>query len=149
MNARLACGLLLLCAVCTAPAAELGRLFLTPAERQVIDAALAARHQPVGAAQSSQTTTAAREDAAPATPSAQTQGPVTVNGYVARSAGPPTVWVNGSDAAAGRLSPPRADGRRVAVPLGADQVSLKPGQSFDPDTRRVSDAYEQPAHAAQ
>jgi hypothetical protein len=37
----------------------------------------------------------------------------------------------------------------VAVPLGVGQVSLKPGQSFDPDTRRVSDAYEQPAHAAQ
>ncbi len=149
MSARLACGLLLLVVTGAAPAAELGRLFLTPSERQAIDAALAARRQPVGASQAPRTTTAAREDAASAPPSAATPGPVTVNGYVARSAGPPTVWVNGSDAAAGRLSPPRADGRRVAVPLGAGQVSLKPGQSFDPDTRRVSDAYEQPAHAAQ
>ncbi|MGE0859562.1 MAG: hypothetical protein AB7I01_16290 [Gammaproteobacteria bacterium] len=149
MTARLACGLLLVAVIGAAPAAELGRLFLTPAERQAIDAALAARHPPLGAAPPPQVSAVSDTEGAPGTPPAPTQGPVTVNGYVARSAGAPTVWVNGSDAAAGRLSPPRADGRRVAVPLGTGQVSLKPGQSFDPDTRRVSDAYEQPAHAAQ
>ena len=122
--------------------AELGRLFLSPADRIAIDLA----HR--GA-----TVIVVAPDPLPDSagmPTATTQdpasvAPVTVNGYIARSAGPATVWVNGSDAHGGSLSAAGRDGRRVRVPLGdgAGQVALKPGQSFDPGSRQVSDAYEQ------
>ena len=138
----------LLCAASLGAAGEdLGRLFSAPAERAAIDAAREARRAPAAPLDAAEFE--AVDHASPATaPEVEpTPEAVTVNGYVARSAGPATVWVNGSDAASGRLTPPRDDGRRVQVPLGGGQVTLKPGQSFDPGTRRVSDAYEQRSHA--
>ena len=122
--------------------AELGRLFLSPTERGAIDAARQGsadvRHAKAALPDDEQQTA---DIAIPAPPAE----PVTVNGYIARSAGAATVWVNGQDAAPGKLSPPGRDGRRVNVPVGHSgaQVALKPGQSFDPGSRQVSDAYQQ------
>lgn len=142
MTRLLRCVLLVLLTQQTASAAELGRLFLGAAERAAIDAARlgSAEMRQAGANAQQETGAAASEDALPPAPAV----PVTVNGYIARSAGAPTVWVNGSDMAPGTLSPPARDGRRVRVPLsdGAGQVALKPGQSFDPGSREVSDAYQ-------
>jgi len=138
--------LLLLMLQGAATAAELGRLFLTPAERATIDAAR--QH----AAEQGRVTPVMDPDLEQATAAAALEAPaepVTVNGYIARSAGAATVWVNGRDMAPGKLSAPARDGRRVNVPLGGGgQVALKPGQSFDPGSRQVSDAYQQrpPAH---
>lgn len=122
--------------------AELGRLFLSPAQRAAIDNARHANNREAGQQRSSRHDEA-RSEPLPAAP-APTET-VTVNGYVSRSAGAPTVWVNGRDAAPGQLSAPARDGQRVRVPLanGAGQVALKPGQSFDSGSRQVSDAYEQ------
>ena len=128
-------------------AAELGRLFLDASERAAIDAA---RQGSAEVRTASDTTSATPGEPEPsaARPDAPAE-PVTVNGYIARSAGAATVWVNGRDIAPGKLSPPGRDGRRVKVPVGdgGAQVALKPGQSFDPQSRQVSDAYQQRAPA--
>lgn len=142
MTRLLRCALLMLLSHQVANAAELGRLFLGADERAAIDAARlgSAEMRQAGAKAQAETGAAVSETTLPPAPAM----PVTVNGYIARSAGAPTVWVNGSDMAPGTLSPPARDGRRVRVPLsdGAGQVALKPGQSFDPGSREVSDAYQ-------
>ncbi len=142
MTRLLRCALLMLLSHQVANAAELGRLFLGADERAAIDAARlgSAEMRQAGAKAQAETGAAVGETTLPPAPAM----PVTVNGYIARSAGAPTVWVNGSDMAPGTLSPPARDGRRVRVPLsdGAGQVALKPGQSFDPGSREVSDAYQ-------
>ena len=61
------------CALCGAQ--ELGRLFFSPAERDALDARRSER-----------------SGSAPAA----VQAPVRIDGYVLRSGGPSTVWVNGS-----------------------------------------------------
>ena len=128
--------------------AELGRLFLSPAQRSIIDDARRGLNR-----ERSQQSSAADDAAAAAQPSAATAATetVTVNGFISRSAGAPTVWVNGHSGAAGQLSPPARDGQRVRVPLanGAGQVALKPGQSFNSQSRQVSDAYEQRLRTAE
>lgn len=142
MTRALVCGLLWLAMQGMAQAAELGRLFLTPADRAAIDAARHGSAEVRAAQAEAMQETPVEERAVTLEPPLE---PVTVNGYIARSAGAATVWVNGRDAAPARLTPPGRDAQRVKVPLGRDgtQVTLKPGQSFDPGSRRVSDAYQQ------
>lgn len=60
------------CALCGAQ--ELGRLFFSPAERDALDA---------------------RRSDRPGSAPAAVQAPVRIDGYVLRSGGRPTVWVNG------------------------------------------------------
>ncbi len=142
---RVGCGVLLLMTMLVhgvAAGAELGRLFLSSAERAAIDVARQ------GTAKMSITRSSSVEQSTATATQTLSEAPaetVTVNGYIARSAGASTVWVNGRDIAAGKLSAPGRDGRRVSVPLanGGGQVALKPGQSFDPGSRQVSDAYQQ------
>ena len=139
---RTLCLVVLLLVHGLASAGELGRLFLSPADRTAIDAARL-RLKSAPGMQMSGTDEGASTARPPALDvPAET---VTVNGYVWRSAGAPTVWINGRDTAPGKLSAPARDGQRVRVPLahGAGQVALKPGQSFDSGSRQVSDAYEQ------
>ena len=136
------CFIVLLLVQGWACAADLGRLFLSPTQRTAIDdARRSVKLDPDKPLLSPDegTDSDLNPAAAPATET------VTVNGFVSRSAGTPTVWVNGHDGAPGQLSPPARDGQRVRVPLanGAGQVALKPGQSFDSGSRQVSDAYEQ------
>ena len=123
-------------------ASELGRLFLSPAQRTAIDAVRHPTHN------APLTPPAPAHDGAPTdrSPAASaTAETVTVNGDIARSAGAPTVWINGRDGVPGKLSAPARDGQRVRVPLanGAGQIALKPGQSFDSESQQVSDAYQQ------
>lgn len=124
--------------------AELGRLFLSPAERAAIDTARQGRAS-ASANRVVVPSTASADESSVETAPAMPAEAVTVNGYISRSAGAATVWVNGRDSAPGKLSAPGRDGRRVNVPLanGAGQVALKPGQSFDPESHEVSDAYQQ------
>ncbi len=139
---RTLCLVVLLLVHGLASAGELGRLFLSPADRTAIDAARLRLKSAPGTQMSGPD-----EGASTARPPAldDPAETVTVNGYVWRSAGAPTVWINGRDAAPGKLSAPARDGQRVRVALahGAGQVALKPGQSFDSGSRQVSDAYEQ------
>ena len=106
--------------VSCAQAQEIGRLFFTPEQRAALDARRRARVPDKPAA-------------APIVASPTTR----LDGYVRRSSGPSTVWVNGAtvDGAA-----PGADAR-VSVPVGESgaRVRLKPGETLDRNTGEVRD----------
>lgn len=119
----------LFCAAGAAQAAdELGRLFFTPAQRAALDARRKARvpDRPTAAVVAS---------------------PVTrIDGYVKRSRGPSTVWMNGESLSEGspeapRIeSPARGDGE-VSISVGESgrRVRLKPGEALDRGTGEVKD----------
>jgi len=114
---------LLLAALLALPCAhaqEIGRLFFTPEQRGALDARRRARVPDKPAA-------------TPIVASPTTR----LDGYVRRSQGPATVWVNGTtvDEAA-----PGSDAR-VSVPLGdgGPRVRLKPGETLDRGTGEVRD----------
>jgi len=123
----------LLCLVLLAPATDvlgqdLGRLFFTPEQRATLDARRKAR--------------------VPDTPNvAAVASPTTrVDGFVHRSGGPSTVWVNGEPLGEHGPEAPRivrgaASDARVSVPLGEGGIrfSLKPGQVLDRSNGEVSD----------
>ncbi len=131
-----------------AAADPLGRLFTTPEER----------------AQLQQLRTAPPVVAKPAPPPApvavQTPPevpPVTVNGVVVRSRGESTAWVNGKNTYDGDLSADHVTvdtqdlrGARITVqtPDHLPDVGLKPGQTYHPETGRITDLYAAPANAA-
>ena len=151
MSARLLMGVIVLIFVANTNAAELGRLFLSPAERAMLDRARRAAATPPAPAPPPEPTAIAI-DLPPPPPEIS----LTVDGYIARSGGAMTVWINGADATAGALAEVGVAAERlklehsaVRVPLPSQQrgVLLKPGQSFDPASKHVSDAYEQAASA--
>ena len=103
-----------------APAQEIGRLFFTPEQRAALDARRRARVP----------------DKPAATPTAAS--PTTrLDGYVRRSQGPSTVWVNGASV---DEATPGSDAR-VSVPVGdrGARVRLKPGETLDRNTGEVHD----------
>ena len=99
-------------------AQELGRLFFTPEQREALDARRRAR--------------VPDKPAAPVVASPVTR----VDGYVRRSGGPPTVWINGES-----VTDTVPDGGRVPVPVGEGgaRTRLKPGESLDRGNGAVSD----------
>lgn len=116
------------CLPWTVTAQEIGRLFLTPDQRSALDARRKARipDKPAAAVE----TSFARLD-----------------GYVRRSGGPSTVFVNGESLPVGapaeglRIAPNRSDPSRVAVSVGDETkpVELKVGQTLERITGEVSD----------
>jgi hypothetical protein len=122
--------LALLLAVPAAEAQELGRLFLTPDQRDALDARRKARVPD-------------KPEAAPAA-----VAPVRrIDGYVQRGGGRSTVWVNGEpipesgpQAGARIRGIPAGDGR-IAVPLDGEnrEASARVGQSIDTVTGEVRD----------
>ena len=124
--------LLLLLGALVAPARAadpLGRLFFTPEQRAALDARRKARvpDKPAAAAIAS---------------------PVTrIDGYVRRSQGPSTVWMNGESLSEGspeapRIEPPSRNGEgTVSITVGESgrRVQLKPGESLDRGTGEVKD----------
>ncbi|HEV8106897.1 MAG TPA: hypothetical protein VGP97_05175 [Burkholderiales bacterium] len=117
-----------LSSVGAASAQELGRLFFTEEQRAALDA----RRK-------------ARTPDRPAAPAAVTSPSTRVDGYVRRSGGPSTVWVNGETLGVEGTDAPRIEsGRRegrVSVPVGDGPVrfSLKPGQVLDRSTGEIRD----------
>ena len=126
---RRALAVLLLLVAAAAQADELGRLFFTPAERATLDARRRAR--------------------VPDRPAAAVIiSPVTrIDGYVKRSEGPSTVWMNGESVLEGLPDAPRIDATagsgdgRVSVPVGDNgrRVELKPGEAIDRGNGEVKD----------
>jgi hypothetical protein len=99
---------------------ELGRLFFTPEQRAALDARRKARVP----------------DKPAATP--VVAAPTTrVDGFVRRSQGPSTVWVNGGTV---DEAVPGNDAR-VSVPVGdgGARVRLKPGETLDRGNGEVTD----------
>ena len=111
-----------------AEAQELGRLFFTPEQRAALDARRKARvpDKPTAATVVSPTTR--------------------LDGYVKRSQGPSTVWVNGegqleTSPEAPRIGANRRDDGRVSIGVGESgaRVGLKPGEILDRGTGEVRD----------
>ena len=110
-----------------AQAQELGRLFFTPEQRAALDARRKAR--------------------VPDKPAAAVASPTTrLDGYVQRSSGPSTVWVNGegqleTSPEAPRIGATRRGDGRVSVPVGESgaRVGLKPGETLDRSSGEVRD----------
>lgn len=103
-------------------AEELGRLFFTPEQRQALDARRKAR--------------------VPDKPAAATVvSPILrLDGYVKRSGGRSTVWVNGEAADQAPRLPASSDGA-VPVTIGETgaRVGLKPGETLDRGTNERRD----------
>ena len=101
---------------------ELGRLFFTPDERATLDARRKARvpDKPAAVVVASPTTK--------------------LDGYVKRSGGPSTVWVNGEPVPESGGDGPRI-GPRVSIPVGeaGRRAALKPGEVLDRGTGEVRD----------
>jgi hypothetical protein len=104
---------------------ELGRLFFTPEQRAALDERRRARvpDRPAAAVVASPTTR--------------------LDGYVQRSNGRSTVWVQGESLPEGAQGSPRIDPARntVSVPVGeaGARVRLKPGEVLDRGTGEVRD----------
>lgn len=130
--------------------AEVGRLFFTPAERAALERA---RRQVQEVPTVEPEPPPSRTPMVSELPPEEVLPVITVDGYVKRSGGEATVWVNGENsyagaAAAGPIDPrtARIRGQRIAiVPGGAHPpVLLKPGQSYDPRSATTADLYEHP-----
>ena len=108
-----------------AQAQELGRLFFTPEQRANLDLRRKARM--------------------PDRPAAPVAAPTTrVDGYVKRSGGPSTVWINGEALGESASEAPRSDTSRergaVSVNVeGGGRVRLKPGETLDRANGEVRD----------
>jgi hypothetical protein len=114
--------ILLLSSTTPCSAQEVGRLFFTPEQRAALDARRKARvpDKPAAVVVASPTTR--------------------VDGFVKRSSGPSTVWVNGEPLPEGAGDAPRI-GPRVSVPLGEGgrRAQLRPGEVLDRGTGEVRD----------
>lgn len=109
-----------------AQAQELGRLFFTPQQRADLDARRRARvpDKPAAAVVASPTTR--------------------LDGYVKRSGGPSTVWINGESITEGSADAPRVDrgpsgSVSITVGEGGARVRMKPGETLDRGNGEVHD----------
>jgi hypothetical protein len=141
--------LLLLCCLpmlAVADNAQLGRLFLTPAERAALDMVRQNSKSPERLVKAGEAAGNEENDTAASAP-APTLPIVTVHGYVKRSDGKGTVWVNGrpvqekdatKEVEIGRL---RGNTNQVQIklPSTGQTVNLKAGQSYDPASGKVVD----------
>lgn len=126
---RRATCLLVLCALsapCAAQSEQLGRLFFTPEQRAALDARRKARvpDKPAAAVVASPT--------------------MRLDGYVKRSGGPSTVWLNREALDEGSPEAPRiAPGADAGVSIGVGEsrarVRLKPGETLDRGNGEVHD----------
>jgi hypothetical protein len=132
-------------------AETLGRLFTTPAERARLEQL---RHVPPVEEKQAE-----KEQEPTALPTEPVEIPnITVQGYVTRSDGSNTAWVNGQNSLDGDLEsqhirvPTRGiQGGRVSVqlPEGGRSVRLRPGETFSPSASRVTDSYQKPVESAE
>ncbi len=125
---KLAIALVVLLAAPSVQAQPFGRLFFTPEQREALDARRKARvpDRPVAATVVAPTTR--------------------VDGYVKRSAGPSTVWINGESQTESAPDAPRIDSARgasgsVSISVGeaGKRVRLKPGETLDRGNGEVRD----------
>jgi hypothetical protein len=122
---------------------DFGRLFTSAAERKKLDTLRKNQKLRVASPQKN-TPLEPAVDEIPA--------PVTLQGYVRRSDGPTTLWVNHKavqenstqdDVEIGQLSKQKSsakngsDSLNVRIPATGKNVRLKPGQVYDPETNRT------------
>lgn len=133
MKRLLAFVLLVTVTATASAAADLGRLFFTPAQRAQLDV-LRERHQRLGAAAE------ARQSPLPQT--------ITINGVVTSSDGKSTVWINnqpvaGGEPAAGVDLIHSGSGHvTLRLPDSHQEVTVKVGERLNPQTGDVTEGYE-------
>jgi hypothetical protein len=121
MRAYTAVFLIWLFLVPAASAAELGRLFLTPQQRQDLDRR--------------RVTNRVEEDAPPQVK----EGPLTLNGHVQRSGGRNTTWINGQPSFDSHSS--RDPAQVTVVPNeGEAGVRLRIGETLDRNSGQIRGA---------
>lgn len=142
--------LLLLCCLPTLAAADnapLGRLFLTPAERASLDVVRQNSKPPERLVKAGEAEDNEENDTAARSAPVPTPPIVSVHGYVKRSDGKGTVWINGrpvqekdptKDVEVGRLRG-STDQVQIKLPSTGQTINLKAGQSYDPASGRVVD----------
>ena len=117
-----------------APDAALGRLFMTPAEREELDARRASGDEAPA------NTALVVEQAAPER--------ILLSGILTRSSGPDVVWINGTQAGKAtdpvlvRRGPDAAQRVTLADPAARATARLKPGQVWTPRNGRVSNCFD-------
>lgn len=123
----------------------LGRLFLTPAERAALDTIRQNSRPPEKIVTPGN---ASEEDETAASPTAPPV--VTVQGYVKRSDGKGTVWINGQavqeksatkDVEVGRLQG-NTNEVQIKLPGAGQTIKLKAGQSYNPASGKVGNLRE-------
>lgn len=137
-----------------AAAEELGRFFLTPEQRAELERLRHAPPEPVvppapppvvDADLPPPITELPREQMLPPAPPPDVP-PITVNGLVIRSDGESTAWVNGQNTLEGdfssdniRVERPRGRSVHIITPEHLPNVTLRPGQTYDPGTNTIVD----------
>lgn len=142
-------GLFLSCFVMQAHAApedDFGRLFSYPQERKSLD--ILRQNQKLKVITSQEV---AQPDSAVIAAPAELPDPITLQGFVKRSDGASTVWVNSSpvqentrvdSVQIGRLNPRAknahaSESLNIRIPANGKQVKLKPGQVYDPESNQI------------
>ena len=126
---------------CTACAAELGRMFYTPAQRATLDTA---RKQNIRTEISNDGSDTTEQQRAAPPPLPQN---ISVNGMIRRSDGKSTVWlnhrpVNEHQAGGINASVGRTDNRvRLTVPESGRSVDIKVGQTVEIVSGSVGESY--------
>jgi uncharacterized protein (DUF2147 family) len=138
-------GLLVLIASVTAQSAEapLGRLFFTPSDRTNMEIIRKNSKAPDKVVKAEDIEEAVVEEAASAVKKVSL--PVVVNGYISRSDGKNTVWVNDrpmsekSSNQTVKVEKLRADKGQVKIVITDEKkaASLRPGQVYDPNSNKV------------
>lgn len=128
---------LLVATPCAAPGATLGRLFSSPAERAQLDAV----RQAGAAGNPADRPPAAMEQPAPQAIPEPPPEPVLFNGRVQRSGGKGTAWLNGIPQGDDGRAKPAHPAYSLRLPSGKE-VTLRPGQRYDPFDDKVKDLNE-------
>ena len=130
--------------------ADIGRLFFTPEERATFEK-MRRMHAAGPVATLPEVPSVIEEDFS--TELEPMKPTITIDGFVRRSNGRTTLWVNRENSYDGNLSASQIDaqtthmhGEKIHLtPLGENiRVRLKSGQSYDPNTTTVTDVYERP-----
>lgn len=146
LSTGLICWLLMMSA-CASLAAEqsLGKLFFTPSERSRLNDLRKNSRPPEKLVKIGENTDEAPEQA----PIPVEMKPVSVQGYIKRNDGPNTIWVNGQPvlekSSTKELQIGKVSQDKVPLKYSAtdETLTLKPGQSYDPNDGVVSDALNQ------
>jgi hypothetical protein len=151
-NLALICfGVTALLVMSSAAVADIGRLFFTPQERATFEKIR--REQVAGPAVQLPEIPSEAPIEEFSTGPEPLKPTITIDGFVQRSNGLTTLWVNRENSYDGNMSASQIDaltthihGAKVHLtPLGEHtRVRLKSGQSYDPNTTVVTDVYERP-----
>jgi hypothetical protein len=118
--------------------AHLGRLFFTPSERSNLDILRQNSKAPDKVIKADEIS---KDDDIVTDGTSSASNPVIMNGYVRRSDGKNTLWVNDravtETSASKDFSVGRLNKDQVRISVNSKSANLKPGQVYDPNTGKI------------